>query len=51
MFKRSKLGSSDRATLRFALGKTDEAIQDYGCALQSLDYYEQTLPASNALKS
>lgn len=34
----------DRATLRFASGKTEEAIHDYACALEALDYYDQTLP-------
>ncbi|WP_068470465.1 hypothetical protein [Candidatus Protochlamydia phocaeensis] len=34
----------DRATTRFALNKTDEAIQDYAKALEALDYYSQELP-------
>jgi hypothetical protein len=46
-FKCSKEASwvlLDRATLRFAMGKTEEAIHDYSCALEALDYYDQTLP-------
>lgn len=35
----------DRATLRFAMGKTAEAICDYKQALEALDYYDQTLPS------
>jgi uncharacterized protein len=31
----------DRATLRFARGKVEEAIQDYELALEALDYYDQ----------
>lgn len=31
----------DRATTRFAMGKTDEAIGDYAKAMESLDYYAQ----------
>lgn len=35
----------DRATTRFAQGKTEEAILDYKAAVESLDYYQQDLPA------
>ncbi len=34
----------DRATTRFAMGKIDEAIQDYANAIEALDYYAQDLP-------
>lgn len=33
----------DRATTRFAMGKVEEAIQDYKLALESMDYYGQDL--------
>jgi hypothetical protein len=35
----------DRATTRFALGKTEEAIQDYAKALEALNYFNQEVPA------
>lgn len=35
----------DRATTRFAMGKAEEAIQDYAQALESLDYYGKDLAA------
>lgn len=35
----------DRATLHFAMGKVDEAVNDYAQAIESLDYYDQSLPA------
>jgi uncharacterized protein len=35
----------ERATLRFAMGRTDEAVSDYAQALESLDYYSQTIAA------
>ncbi len=34
----------DRATMRFAMNKTEEAIANYSQALEALDYYDQTLP-------
>ncbi|MBA3722824.1 MAG: hypothetical protein H0W88_10560 [Parachlamydiaceae bacterium] len=38
----------DRATTRFAMGKTEEAVQDYAAAMESLDYYGQDLPTERA---
>jgi tetratricopeptide (TPR) repeat protein len=35
----------DRATTRFAMGKTEQAIDDYKSALEAIDYYNQDLPA------
>jgi tetratricopeptide (TPR) repeat protein len=34
----------DRATMRFAMNKIEEAICDYSQALEALDYYDQSLP-------
>lgn len=40
----------DRATTRFAMGKVDEAIQDYSKALEALDYYSQDLTMEQCAK-
>lgn len=40
----------DRATTRFAMGKIDEAIDDYRAALEGLDYYSQDLPVEQLNK-
>lgn len=33
----------DRATTRFAMGKSDDAVDDYAKAIESIDYYNQDL--------
>ncbi len=46
-YQRSKEASwllLDRATLRFARGKLNAAIEDYAQAIESLAYYDQSLP-------
>lgn len=40
----------DRATTRFAMGKVDEAIQDYASAIESLDFYNKDLATEQAAK-
>lgn len=40
----------DRATTRFAMGKVDEAVQDYAAAMESLDYYKQDAPTEQVMQ-
>lgn len=41
----------DRATTRFAMGKIDEAIEDYAAAIESLDYYNQDLATEKVVQT
>lgn len=40
----------DRATIRFAKGNTDQAIDDYQKSIEALDYYNQDSPSETLAK-